>query len=634
MQSSMAIPLPADTPDLNSTLRQISVLADEHMLAHARRLAQQERWAEAIVVTNAVNLRSPALTTATAQLDELRKQWANFQASQASNPAAPIWPPAAMLPPGPLEFSQFATAQTCLAAIRGCLIAERWSDVLQLLSFGTAQWPDEPAFIYASAQYLRLQGRYHEAITNYLHYSDQCPRRADALANLGVCYLQINEHEKALCCFQQAVDAAPGHAFSWFRLGVICQAFEHYALAESFVWRGLDLDPYSDLGIALLATGLCKMRDVSTEQKKKLEALCQCWKNHSAGSARDWDNLATAAWRAELLAHAGEFAQRSIALDSSRSNNAHATLMWSAMLQGDLRNGWRGLEMIWADNRAEELGLSRPAWRGEALQGRTLVLYATGGYGDTLQFARFLPLLQHENVVLICPLDLAKIMQFNYPAVRVMTAEEWAASPRDYAYHLRLMSLPYVLGLDDFAKFPANSAYLHTSQGQLALWDDVLKGRPSPRMGLVWRGNPKYASDATRSVPLHMLEGIHGACAEAAWFSLQKGEHANADIRAYGFDSWLLDVDKRLTDFSATAGLVANLDLVLTVDTSMAHLAGALGCKVWLMLPQQRCWRWMVDRDDTPWYASMRLFRQTRPGDWTSVTQAVCDALSNGEWKD
>lgn len=633
MQSSTALPFSANASGLNLTMQQVYSLADEEILAHARRLALQNRWVEAILCTNAVHLRSPALKTATVQLDEIQGQWKMFQSSQSSNPAPPPLPPAAPLPNGPIDFSEIKTAQTCLAAIRGCLNEERWSDILQLQSFGTTNWPDEPGFIYASAQCVRIQGHYSDAIKIYLQYLDRCPGRADAFANIGVCYLQFDEHEKALYYFQQAVDIAPSHAFSWFALGFVGQIFEQYALAESFIWRGLDVDPYKNVGIGWLAAGLCKMREIGPEQKKKIDALCKCWKNYSAGSAEDLANLAVAAWYADLLAQASDFAQRSIALDSGKSNTAHATLMWSAMLQGDLRTGFRELEMLWADRRAEELGLYKPSWRGEPLQGQTLVLYATGGFGDVLQFSRFLPFIQNEKLVLICPAELVQLMKFNFPALRVVTAEEWAKSPSEYAYHLRLMSLPYVLQLDDFSKFPDNRAYMRTHPDDLMQWSDLLGAHSSPRIGVAWRGNPKYSGDATRSMPLRMLEGFPHACEEATWFSLQKGEIANVDIRACEFDSWLLNVDGRLTDFSATAGLIANLDLVITVDTSIAHLAGSLGCKVWLMLPQQRCWRWMVDRSDSPWYANMRLFRQSRPGDWSNVARAICEALGNGEWK-
>ena len=243
---------------------------------------------------------------------------------------------------------------------------------------------------------------------------------------------------------------------------------------------------------------------------------------------------------------------------------------------------------------------------------------AEQGLGDTIQFARYLPLLAERGakVVLACAPPLVPLLR-TIPGVTV--------APKDgvlpaYDFWVDQMSLPRLFGTGA-ETIPAAQGYITADPARVAAWRPVARSRA--RVGIVWAGNPAYANDRRRSMPVAALAPIL-AVPGVEWISLQAGPASGAITAWFGIP----DLSERLTDFAATAALVATLDLVITVDTSTAHLAGAMGKTAWVMLAHAADWRWMHGREDSPWYASMRLFRQSAPGDWAGVAQRVAAAVA------
>ena len=268
--------------------------------------------------------------------------------------------------------------------------------------------------------------------------------------------------------------------------------------------------------------------------------------------------------------------------------------------------------------RRDFVDLPGPVWTGDAPAGRTILVHAEQGFGDTIQFARYLPLIAERGaqVVLACDARLTPLLGMLQGVVVVSCDQELPA----YDAWIDQMSLPRVFATGP-TSIPAAGGYLAADLARVAAWRAALPaGR---KVGIAWAGNPAHSNDRRRSLPpdaVRALLATPGIC----FVSLQVGERAN--------ETGLADLSARLTDYAETAALVANLDLVVTVDTSAAHLAGALGVPCWVLLPFAPDWRWRLGCEDSAWYASLRLFRQPAPGDWRRCVMKVACAL--GTWRD
>jgi Tetratricopeptide repeat/Glycosyltransferase family 9 (heptosyltransferase) len=291
------------------------------------------------------------------------------------------------------------------------------------------------------------------------------------------------------------------------------------------------------------------------------------------------------------------------------------------LLAGDMPGGWADFEARWA---LPEVGppqvLPRPAWGGEPLAGRTILLQPEQGLGDTIQFARYAAVLSARGaaVVLGVQPELKRLMT-TLPGTTAVVARGEPLPHFDC--HLPLLSVPFVLrhGMTDL---PCATPYMRAEPEVAARWRERIGAGPGLKVGLVWAGNPNHSNDANRSLPQGRLAPLL-AVPGVRLFALQLGAR-RTDLAAL---PGVTDLGGGLTDFAETAGALSALDLLVTVDTSPAHLAGALGRPVWLLLPAEPDWRWMLGRGDSPWYPTMRLFRQQRRGDWTAPIQDVAAAL-------
>jgi tetratricopeptide (TPR) repeat protein len=289
------------------------------------------------------------------------------------------------------------------------------------------------------------------------------------------------------------------------------------------------------------------------------------------------------------------------------------------LLMGRLEEGWAGYEARWRRRGCKIRPMAAPAWQGEALGGRRLLLHAEQGFGDTIQFCRFIPpLTQTGRVIVEVPGPLLRLMG-SLSGNATFVAAGQALPPHDV--QLALPSVPAVLHTT-LASIPAAVPYLRAEPDRVAAWRRRMEHLSGLRVGVVWAGNGQYALDSRRSIdpaqmaPLAAVPGV-------TLMSLQKYEGAG---RAK--PDWIdYDWTDELTNFSETAALVCALDLVISVDTAMIHLAGALGRPVWLLNRFDSCWRWLLNRADSPWYPTLRIFRQASPLDWEKAVADVADAL-------
>ena len=261
-----------------------------------------------------------------------------------------------------------------------------------------------------------------------------------------------------------------------------------------------------------------------------------------------------------------------------------------------------------------------PRWSGAPLSGQRVLVWTDHGRGDAIQFARYVPEIARRGgrVILAAPCSLHRLFHKLEGVEKVIVQGD---PPPSFDLEIPVTSLPQAVGATP-STIPA-TPYLHANPCHVRRWRWRLQSDERLRVGLVWAGNPLHADDANRSMPARTLAPLLDVPA-TRFFSLQVGE-GQAEL---GGLAGVEDLGPGLTDFAATAAVIANLDIVITVDTAVAHLAGAMGRRVWAMLPFCADWRWLDGRDDTPWYPTMRLFRQSRRGDWTDVVAAVRVAVA------
>jgi hypothetical protein len=310
---------------------------------------------------------------------------------------------------------------------------------------------------------------------------------------------------------------------------------------------------------------------------------------------------------------------------------AHLALAQVLLARGESAPGW--LEYEWRNRidvpHNQLPRMTSPTWNGMRIPRGRILLVGDQGYGDTIQFSRYIPLVAErcQEVVLGCSAELATLLR-DIPGVSQCHAR-WDAIP-PHAAHCRLSSLPLMFQTT-LDQVPGPSPYLTPDPARAAAWAERLGTKAGPRIGLAWTGRPTHPNDARRSMALERLLPLAEAN-PGQFVCLQKPVPARDAPFMQRFPG-LTDLSDALTDFAETAALIANLDLVITIDSAVGHLTGALGKPAWLMLAKAADWRWMLNRPDSPWYPTLRLFRQQTPGAWDPMIAEIAGALRGEAWK-
>ena len=264
----------------------------------------------------------------------------------------------------------------------------------------------------------------------------------------------------------------------------------------------------------------------------------------------------------------------------------------------------------------------QPVWSGQDLRGKTILLRAEQGFGDVIQFVRYAPSVKALGAKVLLQLNLGlERMAKSFVGIDGIWLPDQPSPAFDFYIHL--MSLPGVFGTE-LDSIPADIPYLHAEPEKADEWARRLQSSEARKVGLVWAGNPGHLRDRYRSMSLHTLAPLFDVGGHSLLFSCRRVLRWRKP-RSSSLE--LIDLDPELQDWSDTAAAISQLDLVICVDTAVAHVAGAMGKPVWVMLPRNADWRWLLDRDDSPWYPTMRLFRQSRHGDWDEVVGRVKASL-------
>jgi hypothetical protein len=310
--------------------------------------------------------------------------------------------------------------------------------------------------------------------------------------------------------------------------------------------------------------------------------------------------------------------------------SAHMGLGELLLSQGEYAPGW--LEYAWRNKLDQARGtlpkMTAAQWNGMKLPGGTLLLVADQGFGDMIQFARYIPLVKQRvpNLVVGWGPEVTALLG-DHPDI-AQCFPTWPAAPPHDAYVL-LSSLPQIFATE-LDSIPGPIPYMTMRRDRVAYWEQRLATlRPARRMrvGLAWSGRPTHPNNLRRSIRLQVLEPVL-AVDGVDFFGLQKPFPDEDRAFAGGLRNFV-DLSPELADFAETGAVIQNLDLVVAVDTAVVHLAGAMGRPAWVMIPEPADWRWLLERTDSPWYPSLRLFRQARPTEWAPVTAAIAGALGD-----
>ena len=475
--------------------------------------------------------------------------------------------------------------------------------------------PNQLNFLYNLANILRELGQFEEAVQVYRQFIRLQPDSAEAYNNLGISLHKLNQFQPAAQAYRDAIELNPVCAETYYNFGTLLQKQGELEKAVRLYQKAIEIDPeyaevYNNFGTLLQKQG----------ELEKAVRLYQKAIEIDSNFVLAYGNLGDILHRQGQIEQATQAYRRAIEIQPDYAK-AHNHLGITLLLKGDFQLGWQEYEWrLKCENfPIEKRGFSQPVWDGSSLHGKAIFLYAEQGFGDTIQFIRYVYILAQYQVDIIfeCQFELLTLFE----SIEVITQLIVEGDPLpDFDFHAPLLSLPRIFRTD-LESIPSKIPYLCPKLASFI----CLSPNDKLRIGIAWAGNPKNSNDDTRLVDLQQFSVLFEieAC---QFYGLQVGDRRN-DIAKYNYSDAIIDLGADFSDFSDTASAIAEMDLVISVDTSTAHLTGALGKMGWILLPWIPDWRWLLDRKDTPWYPTMRLFRQTSLGDWTSTFQQVYHAL-------
>lgn len=514
--------------------------------------------------------------------------------------------------------------------------------------------PDFSLAYYNRGNSLQRVKRFDEAIESYKRSIDISPDYPEAHCNLAIAFQELKRYEESIESFDKAIAINPKYAEAYSNSGVSFKELKRLDEAVARYKLAIEINPdyaeaYSNLSVAL------------HDLKRFQEALENCDRaislkpdfsgaHYNRGLALQGLNFLKEALDSydRAIAIAPDYAQaycnRGVVLQDLRDlkaaiasynraselNPNYPSAYWNKsvalLLSGDLINGWPLYEWRWTPELTTSTirHFKQPLWIGnEDIKGKTILLHCEQGVGDSIQFCRYTKLVHDlgASVILEAPKSLVGL--FNHLAGVDEIIEAGQSLPA-FDYHCPLMSLPLAFGTE-LATIPQSKAYLSSEVEHRKTWIERLGVKTKPRIGVVWSGSTTHRNDRNRSLTLAEL--IKHMPSEFEYVSLQKEVRAidqdvlgQSDIKHFG---------NQIKDFRDTAALCDLMDIVISVDTSVAHLSAAIGKETWVLLPFVPDWRWLLDRDDTPWYACVTLIRQDQNRDWETVLKRVAEKLSN-----
>jgi Tfp pilus assembly protein PilF len=419
--------------------------------------------------------------------------------------------------------------------------------------------------------------RLEEAIVHYQKCLTIAPNSAIVLNNLGNAWQRQEKLEEAIACYKESLSLEPNNALAYNNLGTVFSAQGQLEEALASFQQGLILEPnnvesHTNLGLFY------------QDQRQYEKAI--------------------------------SYFNRAIEIDPDYVK-AHWNFSLILLKLGNFQQGFEEYEWRWRREQFPPRHLPKPVWDGSNLEGKTILLQAEQGMGDIIQFIRYVPLVVERggHIIVECHSPIVRLLTTVAGVEKVVAIGETLP---EFDVYIPLLSLPRILGTT-LETIPIKIPYIYPLES--VKFKLEIPGKFDLKVGIVWAGNPKHEDDQNRSCSLtHFLSFL--TIPNIAFYSLQK-EPKSAEIKEIAPLANLVDLSSKINNFADTAAVINQLDLVITVDTSVAHLAGALGKPVWVLLCYNPDWRWMTEREDSPWYPTVRVFRQNRQGDWQELIEIL-----------
>ncbi|MDP9172421.1 MAG: tetratricopeptide repeat protein [Planctomycetota bacterium] len=523
-------------------------------------------------------------------------------------------------------------------------------EAMKLYQEALALRPDFADALLNIGNVLDAQGRGQDAIDAYRQALAVRPNYTNALNNLANALYHTQQLEESVKVYRQALSLEPNREVVHYNLGNALRDLERYDQAIDEYRQAIAIRPdYSqalnNLGSTLQHQHEAAQAVVYFERALALQpnvpellnnlgnALHDCGEyqravaHFNSALALKPDYIEVYSNMAKTLEQLGRYdeaieACRRVIAEKPEFAMAHFNLGICLLLKGEFEEGWGEYAWRWKikDSSLPRHKFTQPLWDGGSLEGKSILLHAEQGFGDMLQFARYLPMVKKQGtrIMLACESELRRLLENQFQI------DQWLSPKQPFPLtdvHCPLMDLPMMFGTT-LATVPADIPYLRADETSSTQWAKRLAEYPGLKVGLNWAGRPSHGNDRNRSIALSALAPLFGVPG-ITFFSLQKW-NANPVINT-SFN--LIDWTQELTDFADTAALINNLDLVISVDTAVVHLAGTMGKPVWTLLPFAPDWRWMLGREDSPWYPTMRLFRQTKERNWDGPIARLVEAL-------
>lgn len=513
---------------------------------------------------------------------------------------------------------------------------------------------------------LHRQGKLDQAKEIYAEILDQDPKCAEAWHLSGVLALQYNDPELAAKLIAMAISLQPQEAVMHFNQGLVYERLQLMQEAISSYAKAIALQPndyksYINRGSVLKSIGKLEEAISDYEQAIALNpASAEAYSNRGnvLASIRKWKealesfNTAIALKPTYVQAYINRantflgmhrleeaIADYEVAISHDKNNAlAHWNLAHTLLLKGDYPRGWPLYEWRWAygDRAKYRRQFTAPFWHGqESIAGKYILLHHEQGLGDTIQFVRYVKLVKKigAKVILEVPQSLIGLLKNTECVDQIIPTGD---DLPDYDYHCPIISLPLAFNTE-IDSIPYANGYLSADDAKVRYWKQRIARPNRLKVGVVWSGGlpPNQpdlrASNERRNIPLNVFAKALNTV-DADFYSLQKGDPAESEIRNREHEFWprgnFFNYASELYDFSDTAGLIENMDLVVSVDTSTAHLAASTGKTTWILNRYDTCWRWLIDREDSPWYHCVQLFRQEEDGQWGPVLRKVANDLA------
>jgi tetratricopeptide (TPR) repeat protein len=537
----------------------------------------------------------------------------------------------------------------------------RPEDALNSAEQALAEKPNYTDALYNRGNALLALRRFAEARASFIAVLEREPDRTEALNNLGLALIEQGEAASALAVYDHLLARHPEHLKAIHNRTNALLKLDRFEEALAGCERALALRPdyaeaHSNRGSALREL---HRPEESLEAYERAIALqpqfAEAWSNrgNTLQELRRFDEALASYDRslslrpdyAEAHSNRGTALKELYRIDEALASfdravtlrpdlaDGHFNAAICRLMLGDFERGWQQHEWRWgtAQLRAFKRSFPQPQWRGtDDLAGKTILLHAEQGLGDTLQFCRYVPMVAERagRVIFEVPKALQTLMQ-SLPGTKYIVTQ---GDPLpDFDVHSPLLSLPLAFGTK-LETIPSQIPYLSAPADKIEAWRERLGVHASLRVGLVWAGDPRkhtpgaHRIDRQRSLTFDQLAPIFEV-RDCEFYSLQKGSDAVAQLHNSALRDRVIDWSDDFRDFSDTAALIDNLDLVIAVDTSVLHAAGALGKPLWLINRYNTCWRWLLNRDDSPWYPSLRQFRQDSTRQWDPVIASIATSL-------